>query len=210
MAYPSRPVSYGVPTSDILDTNFRFSNSTSPSALYIFGIVLLGVGCLFSACSLLAAGGFAIQGSEADATGVLLATVFMISNTVASNAFLLVSVASQVKTTVALGEPYALSVTSICGQALVFLGLGTTRIFSTNSVLVTVKVISTIDLSSAVLVYLAFWWPFMDYFAIAAGQLFIALIIYRLRLNSRLARREEGLGNGGVSNEEQTPLLLSG
>lgn len=208
IAYPPKPNSRGLSTLDNPDIDSRISSSISPSTLQIFGTVLLGFGCLYSALSLLAAGAFALQGSEADAIGELLAIVFMIPNAVASNIFLVVSVASQAMTTIAVGEPCALSIPSICGQALVFLGLGIAWIFRTNFVLGPMK-ISITDLFFLVSTYLAFWWPFMDYIAVAAGQLMILLIVYSLRMNSKLAAGEGSLGNVGVLNEEETPLLLS-
>ena len=209
VAYPSKPVSHGVSTPGNLDTNSGFSNSASLSTLNLFGVVILGIGCFYSACSLLAAGAFVLQDAKANATGVLLAIFFMVSNTVAANGFLIISVVSQAMTTVALGEPCALSIRSLYGQALVFLGLGTTRIFSTDSVLVTIRMTSITDLSSVVLAYLAFWWPFMDYYAIAAGQLSVLLIMYRMRLRSKIVAREGSLGLGSAFNEEETPLLIS-
>ena len=158
--------------------------------MHISGVVLLGTGCLYSAVSLLAAGALALQVCEADASGELLAIVFMISNAVASNGFLIVSVSSQALTTVGLGEPCALSIPSICGQALLFLVLGISWVFRSSSVLGRMKMISITDMPSVVLTYLAFWWPFMDYLSVAAGQLFILMVVYWLRMNPKTATRE--------------------
>ena len=76
----------------------------------------------------------------------------MISNTVASNGFLIVSVTFQAMTTVALGEPCALSIPSLCGQAFLVLGLGFAWNSRTNSVLGSMKTVLIKDLSSVVLV----------------------------------------------------------
>ena len=193
MAYPSKPVFHGVSTPDSLGTNLGLSKSASLSTLDLLSDVLLGAGCLYSAFSLLAAGALALQVSEAEASGELLAIVFMVSNAVASNGFLIASISSQALTTVALGEPCALSIPSICGQALVFLGLGIARVFRTSSVLGPMKMISITDLPSVVLTYLAFWWLFMDCFAVAAGQLFILMVFYWLSMNSKTATGEGSL-----------------